>query len=265
MIRAIRCELARLKTPSFLLGGMGLMVFFALTATTIVSLTVGSGSGDGPPGTEQITMQALEASDGMFVGVQNFVGMLGVVTLAMWAMAVTSDYSSGLIRLLVQAQPNRLLLLGGKVVALALFTCLSTLVATVAVLVVAPGVASLGGVSTDAWDSGQSLLGTALDAYLQLTLCVLMWGVVGLLVGMLTRSAGISIGIGIGYLMIFEGLAGMLLDSAQKWLPGSAFAAIATGGSTDMTFGTAALVAAAYAVGALVLTAITFSRRDITA
>ncbi len=93
--------------------------------------------------------------------------------------------------------------------------------------------------------SGQGLLGTSLDAYVQLTLCVLMWGVVGLLVGMLTRSAGISIGIGIGYLMIFEGLAGMLLDSSQKWLPGSAFSAIAAGGSSDMAFGTAVLVAGA--------------------
>lgn len=264
MIRALRCELARLKTPSFLLGGMGLIVFFALTATTIVFVTVGSDSG-GPPGTQQITMQALEASDGMFAGMQNFVGMLGVVTLAMWAMAVTSDYSSGLIRLLVQAQPNRLLLLGGKMVALVVFTCIATLVATAAVLVVSPGVASLGGVSTDAWSSGLNLLGTAFDTYVQVTLSVLMWGVVGLLVGMLTRSAGISIGIGIGYLMIFEGLAGMLLDGGQKWLPGSVFGVIAMGGSADMALGTAALAAGAYAVGALVLTAVTFNRRDVTA
>ena len=60
-----------------------------------------------------------------------------------WAMAVTSDYSSGLIRLLVQAQPNRLLLLGGKIIALVAFTCLSMLVATVAVLV-ARGVQCVG-------------------------------------------------------------------------------------------------------------------------
>jgi len=263
MIRAIRCELARLKNPYFILGGMGLMAAFSLMATAIVFLTVESGSAGGPPATEGITLQTLQASDGMFAGVQGFVAMLGIITLAMWAMAVTSDYSSGLIRLLVQAQPNRLLLLGGKVVALTVFTCLATLVTTVAVTVVSPGIANLAGVSTDAWNSG--LLGTALAAYVQLTLCVLLWGVVGLLVGMLTRSAGLSIGIGIGYLMIFEGLAGMLFDSAQKWLPGSAFSAIASGGSADMTFGTAVLVAAAYAVGALVLAAVTFRRRDITA
>ena len=52
-------------------------------------------------------MAALEASDGMFAGLQNAAGMLGVVALAIWAIAVTSDYSSGLIRLLVQAEPSR--------------------------------------------------------------------------------------------------------------------------------------------------------------
>ena len=52
-------------------------------------------------------MATLEASDGMFAGLQNFVGMLGIVALAVWAMSVTSDYSSGLIRLLVQAEPSR--------------------------------------------------------------------------------------------------------------------------------------------------------------
>ena len=263
MMRVIRSEIARLKTPSFILGGLGLMTVFGLMATAIVLFTVGSGSVSGPPNTQGITLQALEASDGMFVPVSNFVGMLGIVALAMWAMAVTSDYSSGLIRLLVQAQPNRLRLLSGKVVALTALTCLATLVTSVVILIVSPGIASLAGVSTSAWSTG--LLGTAVEHYVQLTACVLLWGVVGLFVGMMTRSAGLSIGIGIGYLMVFEGLAGLLLDSAKKWLPGSAFSAVASGGSADMAFGTAMIVAGAYAVGALALTAVTFRRRDITA
>ncbi len=263
MIRAIRCELARLKNPYFILGGIGLMTVFGLMATAIVFFTVGSGSTTGPPNTQGITLQALEASDGMLAGLQNIVGMLGIVALAIWAIAVTSDYSSGLIRLLVQAEPSRLRLLGGKLVALTLFTCLATLVTTLVVAIVAPGIASLAGVSTDAWSSG--FAGTVVQGYVQLTLCVLLWGVVGLFVGMVTRSTSISIAIGIGYLLVFEGLAGMLLDSAAKWLPGSAFSAIASGGSADMTYGTALLVAAGYAVVALAVAALTFRRRDITA
>ena len=166
-------------------------------------------------------MAALEASDGMFAGMQNFVGMLGVITLVVWAMGATTDYSSGLIRLLVQAEPSRWRLLLGKVVALTAFTCVSMLVTVMVVMPLAPAIADMTGVSTDAWSSG--MLGTVIAGYLQLTLSVLLWGVVGLFVGMVTQSSGIAIGIGIGYLMLFEGLAGMLLESAAKWLPGEVF------------------------------------------
>jgi ABC-type transport system involved in multi-copper enzyme maturation permease subunit len=266
MIRAIRSELTRLKNPYFILGGVGLMTVFGVLATLIVFLTAGNGSSagsPGPPGSEGVTIKALEASDGMFAGIQNIGSMLGIVALAIWAIFVTSDYASGLIRLLVQAEPSRWRLLGGKVVALTGFTCLATLVTTVVVLVVSPGVASLAGVSTDAWSSG--LLHTALTGYVDLTLSVLLWGVVGLFVGMVTRSTGLSIGIGIGYLLVFEGLVSMVLDNASKWLPGSAFSAIGSGGSADMTYGTALLVAAGYAVAAIAIAAVTFRRRDITA
>ena len=74
-----------------------------------------------------------------------------------------------------------------------------------------------------------------------------------------------AIAVGIGYLLVFEMVVGIALNGASKWLPGSTFSAIASGGSSDMAFGTALLVAAAYAVAALTVTAAVFRRRDITA
>jgi ABC-type transport system involved in multi-copper enzyme maturation permease subunit len=261
MTRAIRSELTRLLNPAFILGGMGLMVFFGLLSTTVLFYTVGSGSA-ALPNTGGITLAALEASDGMFAGMRNFVGMLGVITLVVWAMGATTDYSSGLIRLLVQAEPSRWRLLVGKVVALTAFTCVSMLVTVMVVLPLAPAIADMTGVSTDAWSSG--VPGTVVAGYLQLTLSVLLWGVVGLFVGMLTKSSGIAIGIGIGYLMLFEGLAGMLLESTAKWLPGEVFGAIASGGTADMGYATALVIGAGYAVAALAASVV-MSRRDITA
>jgi ABC-type transport system involved in multi-copper enzyme maturation permease subunit len=261
MIRAIRSELTRLMNPALLLGGMGLMVFLGLLSTTVLFYTVGSGS-SALPNTGGITLAALEASDGMFAGMQNFVGMLGVITLVVWAMGVTTDYSSGLIRLLVQAEPSRWRLLLGKVVALTAFTCVSMLVTVMVVMPAAPVIADMTGVSTDAWASGMA--GTVVSGYLHLTLSVLLWGVVGLFVGMVTKSSGIAIGIGIGYLMLFEGLAGMLLESAAKWLPGQVFGAIASGGTTDMSYGTALAIGAGYAVAALAASVV-MSHRDVTA
>lgn len=261
MTRAIRSELTRLVNPHLILGGMGLMVFFGLLSTAIVFYTVGSGSTD-LPHAGGMTLAALEASDGMFAGLQNFIGMLGIITLVVWAMGATTDYSSGLIRLLVQAEPSRWRLLLGKVVALTAFTCVAMLATVLIVVPLAPVIAHWTGVSTDAWSSG--MLGTVISGYLHLTLSVILWGVVGLFVGMATRSAGIAIAIGIGYLMLFEGLAGMLLESTARWLPGEVFAVIASGGSADMAYGTALIVAAGYAVAALAASVV-LSRRDVTA
>jgi len=261
MMRAIRSELARLRNRNFILGGIGLMAALALMLTSIIFVTAGERVMG--PGERAVTVATLEAADGMFVGVQSSFAMLGIVVLALWAVAVTSDYANGLIRLLVQAEPSRLRLLGGKIVALSAFTCMATLVTTVVLLVVMPGIANLAGVSTGAWND--DLLRTVAVGYLNLTLAALLWGVAGLFVGMVTRSAGIAIAAGIGYLLVFEGLLGMLLDSASKWLPGSSFSAIAAGGTVDMAYGTALLVAAVYAGAALAAAALLIRRRDITA
>ena len=261
MMRIIRSELVRLKNPNLILGGIGLMAFFGLMSTAVVFFTASSGS-SALPNTEDITSAMIETPDGMVAGLRYFVGMLGVVAFVVWAMAATSDVSSGLIRLLVQAEPNRLRLLAGKVVALTLFTCVATLVTTAMVLPIAPGLASGAGISTAAWSLEPATIGAG---YLQLTLSVLLWGVVGLFVGVVTRSAGISIAIGIGYLMVFEGLMAMLLESASKWLPGATFAALAMGGTPDMAYATALFMSAAYAGAALVAAALVFTRRDITA
>ena len=61
-------------------------------------------------------------------------------------------------------------------------------------LVGVQGLANSAGVSTAAWQP--HLVHTMITGYFHLTLCVLLWGVAGLCIGILTRSAGISIAIG---------------------------------------------------------------------
>jgi hypothetical protein len=260
MIRAIRSELTRLRNPYTLLGGVGLMTVLGGLATIIIFVT----ADDAPVRAAQqsVTVAALESSDGMFIGLQNAADLLGIVALAIWAIAVTTDYSSGLIRLLVQAEPNRLRLLGGKIVSLTALTCVATLVTTLVVLVISPAIASISGVSTDAW--GEGLAQTIAWGYLDLTISALLWGVVGLFLGVLTRSTGIAVAAGIGYLLVFENLLGLILDTATKWLPGSSFSAVAAGGTADMTYTSALLLAGAYAAVAIAAAATVFYRRDIT-
>ncbi len=262
MIHAIRGELTRLRNPYTLLGGVGLMAILGVVTTVIVFVSAGDGPRMGPA-QQGVTVAVLEGPDGMFAGLQNAADMIGIVALAIWAVAVTSDYSSGLIRLLVQAEPRRLRLLGGKVAALTALTCLATLVTTAVVLAASPAIAGMAGVSTEIWSDG--LLETVAKGYLDLTLAALLWGVAGLFLGMMTRSTGIAIAAGIGYLLVFENLLSLVLETATKWLPGATFSALAAGGSADMAYTTALLLGTAYAVAAIVAAATVFRRRDITA
>ena len=263
MVRAFRSEWTRLASRNYILGGMGLMAALGLIVTAIVFITATGGSVMTPPGGQTVAVATLEASDGMFAGLRLASNMWGIVALVVWAIFVSSDYGNGLIRLLVQGQPHRLRLLGGKVAALVVFTCIATLLTTAVTLVAAPAIGGATGVSMDAWQQGMA--GTLASGYLHLTLAALMWGFIGLFVGMLTRSTGISIAVGIGYLLVFEMVFGMLLKSGAKWLPGQSFTTVASGGTADMGFVTALLVALGYVVVTFAIAAVTFHRRDITA
>ena len=145
MWREFRCEWTRLKSRNYILGGIGLMAALGLIVTFIAFFTATGGSAMAPPGGPTVSVATLEASDGMFAGLRLAANMWGIVALVVWAIFASSDYSNGLIRLLVQAQPNRLRLLGGKVTALVLFTCIATLVTTVVVLIASPAVAGATG------------------------------------------------------------------------------------------------------------------------
>ena len=120
MMRVIKSELIRLLRPSFIVGGIGLMAAFGVLAT-VIGFSAAGQSGAGPAQYFPSEM-ALAASDGFVSGLALASNLVGIVALAFWAIAVASDYGSGLIRLLVQAEPKRYRLLMGKLGALLVFT-----------------------------------------------------------------------------------------------------------------------------------------------
>ena len=86
------------------------------------------------------------------------------------------------------------------------------------------------------------------------------------MLGMITKSSAIAIAAGVGYFLLGEQLLlNSLWPSTEEWLPASAMAALADGGNAAISFSTAILLVAAYAVGAYLLAATFFSRRDVTA
>ncbi|MEQ1703467.1 MAG: hypothetical protein ABMA25_25450, partial [Ilumatobacteraceae bacterium] len=84
--------------------------------------------------------------------------------------------------------------------------------------------------------------------------------------GMITKSSAIAIAAGVGYFLLGEQLLlNSLWPSTEEWLPASAMSALAEGGNAAISFGTAVLLVAAYAAGAYLIAATSFTRRDITA
>lgn len=264
MIGVIRSELLRLRRRNVLIGWFGLIAVFAALINVVMFQVVdrsGAATADGP-GISFPSAATLLGPDGIIAGLGAGASFFGVVTLVFWALASAGDYSSGLVRVMVAAEPRRWRLLLGKWVALALVTVLTCLVALVVDLVVAPIGAQAGGYSPDAWGTGVVSLG--LSAVLHLYLSLLVWGSIGLALATLTRSAGIAIGVGVGYVLLLEAVISAVASGVSDWLPGSILAALAQGGNDAVSFPSASVLGAAYVAVALAASFVIFHRRDIT-
>lgn len=264
MLRSLRSELVRLRRPGLLIAWLGLMALFATMANTIMFSVAADGVQlpPGAPGVAFPTAAELATADGLMAGMPAASTMFGIVTLSFWAIAVATDYSTGLIRLLVAAMPRRWPLLVGKVAALSLLTAVATTIAAAVTLAIAPPSAQGAGIDTSAWGDGavSTIIGTWASTYLSL----LVWGVIGLAIAYLTRSAAIAISVGAGYVLVVEAMLGRLFDTTPDWLLGSTLTAVAQGGSATIAQGTALGWAGLYLTLGLGAAAVVLLRRDVT-
>ena len=125
--------------------------------------------------------------------------------------------------------------------------------------------ASGAGVSTANWESGASAIAAQLAAgWLNTFVALLVWGVVGLVIAVLTKSSAVAIGVGLGYVLVIEGLLRLVAPDAADWLPGATLTAIAGGGSAAIPYSTALALGLTYAVVGLVVAGLVVRRRDVT-
>lgn len=264
MIAVVRSELVRLRRPGVLLGWAGLTALFAALINVVMFQVVEEGTApatDGP-GVSFPSLDVLLSSSGIASGLSAASSFFGVVALAFWAIATASDYSSGLVRVLAAAEPRRWRLVAGKWLALAVMTAGATLVALLVNLVVAPAAASAAGYEPTAW--GQDLLPTLLSATVNLYLSLLVWGTIGMALAVVTRSSGIAIGVGVGYVLLLEAVITAAAEDLAEWLPGTTIRALAEGGTATLAYGGALGLGLAYVAVAAVAALVVFRRRDIT-
>ncbi|TFD27050.1 hypothetical protein [Cryobacterium cryoconiti] len=263
-MRELRSELTRLNRRGIWLGWLGLMAVFAVLINTVIYTIAANGSAPpgGGPGVAFPTMATLESSSGIVAGVSSAASMFGVITLSFWAIATASDYSTGLIRLLAAAQPHRWRLLLGKIGALLIWTALATTAAEVVNLAAALPSAEAAGISTALWMD--DLVGEIARAWLTSFSASVVWGIIGLVLALLSRSSAIAISVGVGWVLLIETIIKTASSEAGQWLPGTTLTALAQGGTDDLSFAGAVLIGCIYAAVGLIIGLVIFIRRPIT-
>ncbi|MFI8565581.1 hypothetical protein ACIGGF_03355 [Rhodococcus sp. NPDC078407] len=264
MTGVVLSDLIRMRRRGVILSWLGLTAAFTVLVNFVMFSVVpldGTPTTDGP-GVAFPTADTLLSSNGIVAGLGTAASFFGVVTLAFWALTAASDYSTGLVRILVAAEPRRWLLVLGKWMSLAAVTAAIAAAATMLNVIVAPMAAQAGGYSPDAWTDGTAAV--VASAYLHLYLSLLVWGTIGLALATVTRSAGIAIGIGVGYVLLVEAIIAAVAGDVADWLPGSVLTALAQGGNSTMSLPAASLIGAAYVAVALTASFTVFQRRDIT-
>jgi len=264
MLAEVRSELVRLRRPRLLAAWFGLMGLFAVMVNMVMFSVVSSGTvlPPGAPGVSFPDAAALAGPDGLAAGLSAASTLFGVITLSFWATLTATDYSSGLVRLLVSAQPHRWRLLAGKVVALASVTAAATVAATIVNVLVAVPAAGAAGVPTSAW--GTHPLSTIAAAGVNTFAALLVWGVIGLVLAVLSRSSAVAISVGVGYVLVVESIVKMAAGGNTDWLPGSTLTALARGGTVSLAYASAVGLALLYVTIGLGLAGAVFTRRDVT-
>lgn len=103
-----------------------------------------------------------------------------------------------------------------------------------------------------------------LGAWLDLLGALLVWGVLGLALATVTRSAAVAISVGVGYVLLLEPVIESVAGAVADRLPGSTLAALAGGGSDALSYPAALGLGVAYTLVAVGVALAVFLRRDVT-
>jgi ABC-2 type transport system permease protein len=257
---AFRSEWIKLRRPTLLVTTyVGLAAAASLFTVLMFAQAPGRGGGGDLPSLAQLAQP-----NGLIHGVNRAALLLGVVAFGIAASQIASEYSLGTLRQLLVRQPRRQVLLAGKYLGVLTFllgaVVFSSVVATGAAFVMA----HLRHVPTGAWTSGAGI--TDLTRALgDLLLATIGYTTLGLVVGLLFRSAVSAIIVGFAYLIPVEAIVTRIAPHTASWLPGQLLSFIAEGGTPSVGFSRSLILSIVYLVLAVTTAMVVFVRKDVTA
>jgi len=261
MFNVVSAELRKLRRTTLFLGTMGSALFFTGLITSFVYLMIDSPEGNGDRG-RTISREVLGLASGSVNSFAGVGGFLGIIALCVFAAQTAQEYTYGTLRNLLIREPGRMKILIGKLISMILFALVMITIAAVVSIALSYFLAPGAKVNTELWFTSEGL-DAIFTTFVNVSISVFAFGIVGMVLGLLLRSPISAISFGVLWLLIVENLLIAVKSSLQSWLPGAQLSAIATGGTLDISFKHALGVGGIYvAVGALVAS-ILFVRRDV--
>lgn len=252
MINTLRSEFIKLRT---ILSHWVLAIIAFAFPVVVVTLVAIFGNWD----------FGIDSTDisGLIVGLTVVSAML---LGAMCAISLTSDYGHNTIRPTYAATPNRLQVIGAKVIVNSVVVAAVTTVAVFVSWFVGSIILSSRDLSVSLGDNGVM---PSLISVIVLAVSV-AWFAMGL--GLIIRNSPATVTILLLWPLLIEGLIGLVLsligwDNANKWMPYQAAINAAADNSQDTTFDTLGrpmglVYFAAVAAGLIFIGAVLDQRRD---
>lgn len=265
-MRIFLAEWRKLRRPTFFFGTMGSVIFVTGLVTSLLFLLIDAETGNADRG-NRITREMLQLADGFTIGFNSANGLLGLVALSVFAAQTAQEYTYGTLRNLLVRQPRRLRLLFGKYISMAIFALITVIVSAATAIGLAFALSGKAKVVTDNWftSNGYSAFG---HSFANVLISTIGYGTIGMLLGLIFRSPISSISIGTAYLLVVESIISIAWKPASNWMPGNLLSVVATGGSpigieNVPTYSQALLRVGLFLLGAGLITATLFKRRDV--
>jgi ABC-2 type transport system permease protein len=282
LVASTRAELLRLRRWPALWVLLGVWVTLNLSFGYVfdyIAYRTGDAAGPGTVGMSRDALLAgLLPSAAPVTLTQGMPMFGGALVMIMAALAVGSGYGWGTWKTVFTQGPGRGTAFGGTLAALGTFVVGLVLASAAVDLGISCGIAAIEGQPIDLPSAGDwaTALGTAL-------LVLGMWAAAGVLVGVLTRSPALGVGLGLVWALVVEnllrGVSGVLdpIAAVTDHLPGTAAGSLVgalsaaesgTAAGTPGVFSTLSGTAATgwlavYLTGFVVLALVLIRRRDV--
>jgi len=261
MLRIFRAEWTKLRRPTLFLGTMAAAIFFSGLFSALLFILIDNPNGNSDRG-RMVTREMLELPRGVVQGFTSISGLLGIIALCIFAAQTAQEYTYGTLRNLLVREPRRIRLLFGKLLSMAAFALVMVALALISAVSAQSFFAPRKNVSTAQWFTadGYRMIG---ESVINVFIATLLYGIVGMVLGILLRSPITSISIAVVWILIIESLLAALKPSTEKWLPGTLLSAVGQGGTLTLEYQRSLIASLIFVIVIATVASTLFLKRDV--